>query len=112
MSADILRLKTGDPALIAEQQLAADGARFVVFSARIRPSKQVSPRPLALTGLDNTARYEITLRNRSSLSPLSRGDVALKSRPLRLSGQALMSQGINLPWALPETIQIIEGRRL
>jgi len=112
MHADILRLDSADAAVIAEQQLARDGARFVVFVAQLAASAQISPRPLRLTGLDPTARYRITRQNRASLSHLSRGAPALASRPLRLSGQALMQGGITLPWSFPQTIQILEGRRL
>ena len=50
--------------MIAEQLLANDGNRFVVFSGQADTSKQISPRPLRLTGLDGAAQYRVELINR------------------------------------------------
>ncbi len=111
-SADILRLDASDPAVIAEEQLAADGSRFVVFAGKTRSSAQIAPRPLHLTRLDPQARYEIWLRNRGSAKGLSRGALALKERSIRISGQALMHHGVTLPWSFPNTIWVLEGHRL
>ena len=57
--ADILRLDSPDPAVIAEQQLAPDGSQFVVFAGQAAPSAQIAPRPLALTRLQPGARYRL-----------------------------------------------------
>lgn len=81
MQADILRLDSADPAVIAEQQLAGDGARFVVFAGIATTSAQISQRPLHLTGLQADARYRVDLRNRDDAGPASRGEPALKSGP-------------------------------
>jgi alpha-galactosidase len=110
--ADILRLDSADPAVIAEEQLAQDGARFVVFAGKADSSAQILPRPLRLTQLDPAARYRITLRNRADAVRLSRGTPALKAADLVLTGQYLMSQGINLPWSFPLTMWVIEGEKL
>lgn len=110
--ADILRLDSADPAVIAEQQLAQDGARFVVFAGQIASSDQVLPRPLRLTGLDAHARYRVSLCNRADPNPASRTGVALSTGPLELSGQALMAQGLQVPKGFPQTIWVIEGERL
>ena len=110
--ADILRLDHADPAVLAEMQLAQDGHRFVAFAGQRDSSDQILPRPLRLTGLDPLARYEIELINRGDTPALSRGDPALKSEPLTLSGTYLMDHGLTLPWTLPQTIRVIEGRRL
>ena len=111
-TADILRLDSADPAVIAEQQQATDGARFVVFAGKAATSAQFSPRPLRLTALDPQARYRITLANRDEAVALSRGDAALKTRDLVLSGQYLMNHGVTLPWSFPERMWVIEGTRL
>lgn len=111
-SADILRLESADPAIIAEQQQAADGTRFVVFAGHAGTSTQIAPRPLRLTGLDPDATYTVDIANKDDLSTLSRGTPALKSGPLTLTGRTLMSQGIALPYAVPDSIWIIEGHRL
>ena len=110
--ADILRLDSADPAVIAEQQLAEDGGRFVVFAGKSATSVQIAPRPSRLTGLKPDAHYRIALINRGDAHPLSRGDQKLKSDPLILTGGALMQQGLALPWSFPETMWVIEGTRL
>jgi alpha-galactosidase len=112
MAADILRLDSSDPAVIAEQQLARDGHRFVVFSGRARTSDQIAPRPLRLTRLDPEARYQVSLLNRASVPSLSRERLALKEGPVILSGAALMHHGLTLPWSFPETMWVVEGERL
>lgn len=111
-NADILRLDAADPAVIAEQQLATDGSRFVIFAGKARTSAQIAPRPLTLTRLDPDAHYRISLRNRGSASALSRGKLALKERSIDLTGTALMHQGLTLPWSFPESIWVLEGHRL
>ncbi|SFR43814.1 alpha-galactosidase [Yoonia tamlensis] len=110
--ADILRLDSADPAVTAEQQLAADGARFVVFAGKSTTSRQIAPRPLPLTGLDPAAFYRISLKNRAEISTLSRGTTALKDQTLELSGAYLMRHGITLPWSFPERMWVVEGTRL
>jgi alpha-galactosidase len=111
-TADILMLDSLDPSIIAEKQLARDGARFVVFAGRTDLSDQIAPRPLRLTGLDPDARYRVTLRNRDDAPPLSRGSLALKEGPVVQSGQALMCHGLALPWSLPASMWVLEGERL
>ncbi|WP_298917443.1 alpha-galactosidase [uncultured Roseobacter sp.] len=111
-AADILRLDASDPSVIAEQQQARDGSRFVVFAGKSATSPQIAPRPLRLTRLDPAARYEVSLRNRASASALSRGRLALKDGQVVLTGAALMNNGLTLPWSFPESMWVLEGRRL
>ncbi len=111
-TADILRLDSADPAVIAEQQQAADGSRFVVFAGKAATSTQIAPRPLRLTALDSAASYRVNLTNGSELVRQSRGIPALKDGPLTLSGQYLMQYGLTLPWSYPETMWVIEGTRV
>lgn len=108
-TADILRLDSPDPAVIAEQQQDPSGARFVVFAGKAATSSQISPRPLRLTALDPAAMYEITLANRDEVIALSRGTTALKERDLVLSGTYLMTHGVTLPWSFPERMWVVEG---
>ncbi|MEZ5779820.1 MAG: alpha-galactosidase [Paracoccaceae bacterium] len=110
--ADILRLDSADPAVIAEQQLSETGERFVVFAGRAAASDQIAPRPLQLTRLLPGARYRIELLNRADAPGLSRGDQILKSGPVELSGQYLMNHGLTLPWSFPDRMWVIEGQRL
>ena len=111
-TADILRLDSADPAVIAEQQLAREKDRFVVFAGKAATSAQISPRPLRLTGLEPSATYQINLINRNTLHHLSRGTTALKDDALELSGAYLMHHGVTLPWSFPERMWVLEGRRL
>ncbi|MEM6275698.1 MAG: alpha-galactosidase [Pseudomonadota bacterium] len=110
--ADILRLDSADPAVIAEQQQAADGSRFVVFAGAQDTSEQIAPRPLKLTRLDADARYTVRLVNRASTSSLSRGTPILKGEDIEVSGAWLMGQGLTLPCPAPCTMWVLEGERL
>jgi alpha-galactosidase len=110
--ADILRLDSPDPAVIAEQQMAETGDRFVVFAGKAGTSAQIAPRPLRLTRLEANARYRIELINRNNASLLSRGTPALKDGPLEVSGTYLMNHGLTLPWSFPETMWVVEGHKL
>ena len=110
--ADILRLDSADPAVIAEQQLARDKDRFVVFAGKAATSAQIAPRPLRLTGLEPDGMYRIDLINRNTLHHLSRGTTALKEDVLVLSGAYLMHHGVTLPWSFPERMWVLEGTRL
>jgi alpha-galactosidase len=110
--ADILRLDSADPAVIAEQQLAQNGDRFVVFAAKAATSAQISPRPLRLTGLDAKATYGISLANRTSAPTLSRGNQILKSSEIEVSGTYLMHNGLTLPWTFPDRMWVVEGCRI
>jgi alpha-galactosidase len=70
------------------------------------------PRPLCLTGLDSAASYRLWLANAEQAHHLSRGQPAIKSGDVTLSGTFLMTHGLSLPWAFPETMWVIEGHRI
>ncbi len=112
MAGHIHRLDAADPAVTAEMQIAADGARFVVFAGQSGTSAQILPRALRLTGLNPDARYRVSLRNAADASRQSRGPNALKTGPLVLTGRALMGQGLILPAAWPATMWVVEGECL
>lgn len=109
MAGDIWRLDRPAGSL-AEMQLAADGSRLVVFAVQIDTPVAVQPPPLRLTGLDLAAAYRLTMLDHPA--GLSRGATALSRGPLTLPGAALMSQGLALPPAFPQTVAVIEGTRL
>jgi alpha-galactosidase len=111
MRADILRLDSADPSVIAEQQLAEDGGRFVVFAGHADTSPQIAPRPLRLTRLAPEAMYRVHLVNRADAPGLSRGTPLLKAGDATLSGQYLMTHGLTLPWHFPGTMWVVEGVR-
>lgn len=107
--ADILRLDSSDEAVIAEQHLAQSGGQFVVFAGKAETSSQISPRPLRLTRLSPHKNYTIELLNRGDAPALSRGDQAIKTETMTLSGAYLMSHGLTLPWSFPETMWVVKG---
>jgi alpha-galactosidase len=111
-TADILRLDSADPAVMAEQQLARDKDRFVVFAGKAATSAQIAPRPLRLTALDPDATYRINLINRDSAPRLSRGNPILKSQAVEVTGTYLMRHGVTLPWSFPERMWVLEGEKL
>lgn len=112
MQADILRLDSADPSVIAEMQLAADGAQFVMFAGKAASGVQNMPRPLRLTGLEADALYEVELVNRDEANHLSRISIPLKEGPMVLTGQQLMQQGLILPWSFPDRVWVVEGTRV
>ena len=112
MAGTIHRLDVADPAVTAEMQISVDAARFVVFAGQSEASAQILPRPLRLAGLDPQARYRVTLINAADRPRQSRGQTALKSGPLVLTGRALMGQGLLLPVAWPATMWVVQGERL
>lgn len=112
MRADILRIDSSDPTVVAELHLAEDGAQFLLAAGIAGMSRQILPRPLVLNGLDPAARYELRLLNPEDAPPQSRGLAALQQGPLVLTGRALMTAGLRLPVAWPSTLWMVEGRRI
>lgn len=84
MAGTILRLDSSDPAVIAELQLA-EAERACGFRGAGRNLGADPARPLRLAGLDPSAKYRITLRNRASAPRQSRGPNALKTQSLTLT---------------------------
>ncbi|WP_147127235.1 alpha-galactosidase [Shimia ponticola] len=113
-SADILRLDSPDPAVIAEQQMSTDASRFVAFIGKADTSAQILPRPIRMTRLDPAATYAVRLVNRNNVAPttVSRAQQILKTDEIRVSGAYLMSQGVTLPWTFPCQMWVLEGERL
>ena len=110
--ADILRLDSADPAIIAEQQMAEDGSRFVAFAGSAATSNQIAPRPLRLTNLHGPGTYKVRLLNRGTAPALSRGEPLLKQEELIVSGTYLMHHGVVVPWNFPNRMWVIEGERV
>ena len=108
-TADILRLDSSDPAVFAELQLERGGGQFVLFAGKAETSAQIAPRPLRLTRLSEDRNYRIDLVNHADAPALSRGDQAIKSDPLTVSGAYLMNHGLTLPWSFPETMWVVKG---
>ncbi|WP_259919492.1 alpha-galactosidase [Jannaschia sp. M317] len=112
LSADIHLLDSPDPSVLAEQQQHREGEQFVVFAGKAGTSAQIAPRPLRLTSLEPDARYRVELINRHNAPALSRGYPLLKEQAIEVSGTWLMHHGVTLPWNYPDTMWVLEGRRL
>ena len=110
--ADILRLDSPDPAVIGEQHLAEDGSRFVVFLGRAAAGAPIAPRPQPLTRLDPGARYRVRLVNGEEAPRLSRATPVIAGEAVEAPGAWLTGHGLTLPWSFPETMWVIEGKRL
>lgn len=110
LQADILRLDHQDSNILAEIHVTPDQKKFVLFVTILRESAQILPRPLKLSGLLDQGTYHISLVNKQDVPSLSRGNIDLKDRDLKVSGQILHQKGLNLPWSFPEHIWVIEGQ--
>ena len=114
-AADLYRLESNDPEVVAECFVDADASRFVLFRGQAGASAPIAARPFALAGLDASALYEIRLVNPEDVTPkLNRypANALLEGETLRLSGAALMNGALRAPNAFPATMMVFEGRRL
>ncbi len=109
------RIETDDPQVFAERFVAPDQTRFVVSCGQAGASAQIAMRPLVITGLDPDAIYDLRLvaptvipraLNQNDASGLASGGA------VQLSGAALAAGRLRLPNAFPETMTVIEGRRI
>ena len=110
--ADILRLDSSDAAVIGELHLAEDGSRFTVFLGRLEAGDPIAPRPQPLAGLDPDAVYRVRLVNVDDVPRLSRSTPMLGREAVDAPGAWLTGQGPTLPWSFPQTMWVLEGRRL
>lgn len=109
MSASILRLPCIDDSITAEIQINSKNDHFVVFAGQITSSELSSSVSLVLAGLDSRSMYNVSLINNQEIKSLSKSKKGLFTNKLRLSGQFLMTQGLQLPKAFPANMMVIEG---
>ena len=109
MSANILRLPCIDKTVIAEIQVNLQGDHFVVFAGQSSASELSSSVPLVLDGLDSKSMYNISVHNKKEIKSLGKSDEGLMNRNLMLSGQFLMTKGLQLPKMFPANMLVIEG---
>ncbi len=112
MDASILRLPCTDKSIIAEIQINTDTDHFVVFAGQNSTSEFSSPVPLVLAGLDSKSMYNISLFNKKEIKSLGKSNKGLLTKKLRLSGQFLMTQGLQLPKVFPANMMVIEGDKV
>ena len=109
MSANILRLPCIDKTVIAEIQVNLKGDHFVVFVGQSSASELSSSVPLVLAGLDSKSMYNISVHNKKEIKSLGKSDEGLMNKNLMLSGQFLMTKGLQLPKVFPANMLVIEG---
>ena len=109
MSANILRLPCIDKTVIAEIQVNLQGDHFVVFAGQSSASELSSSVPLVLAGLDSKSMYNISVHNKKEIKSLGKSDEGLMNKNLMLSGQFLMTKGLQLPKMFPANMLVIEG---
>ena len=109
MSANVLRLPCIDNSIVAEIQINSKDNHFVVFAGQNTASKLSSSVSLVLAGLDSESMYNVSLINKNEIKSLGKSKEGLMTNNLRLSGQFLMTQGIQLPKIFPANMMVIEG---
>ena len=109
VEASIFRLPSIDESVMAEIQVNASLDHFVVFAGQSISSKFSSPTPLLLEGLNPMTMYNVSLVNKKEINSLSKLEEGLLTKTLKLSGQFLMTQGIQLPKVFPANMLVIEG---
>ena len=108
-NANILRLPCIDKSVTAEIQINSIENHFVVFAGQNASSGFSSPVPLVLAGLDSMAMYNVSLHNKNHINSLGKSKGGLLQKTLKLSGQFLMSHGLQLPKVFPANMMVIEG---
>ena len=108
-NANILRLPCIDKSVTAEIQINSVENHFVVFAGQNASSGFSSPVPLVLAGLDSMAMYNVSLHNKNHINSLGKSKGGLLQKTLKLSGQFLMSHGLQLPKVFPANMMVIEG---
>ena len=109
MSANIFRLPCIVKTVIAEIQVNLQGDHFVVFAGQSSASELSSSVPLVLAGLDSKSMYNISVHNKKEIKSLGKSDEGLMNKNLMLSGQFLMTKGLQLPKVFPANMLVIEG---
>ncbi|MGP9818755.1 alpha-galactosidase [Salinarimonas sp. NSM] len=112
MPARRLRIDTDDPTRLAEIAIAPDRGRFALWLAQVATPGRSLPIRLRIPGLEQDARWRVSLADPHALSPLSRGAHPLASRAITLSGAALAGAGLAPPLQDPQSVLVLEGERL
>lgn len=107
------RLDTSDKSRLAHMVVAEEADRFILFDAHLDVAPRTASPALRLTGLDPDRAYRLVLENPQDIDPIVCRDYAsplANDDGLVLSGRALMTAGIVLPNALPDTVWIVAGQ--
>lgn len=108
------RLETADDHHLAHMVVDTSGGRFMLFLAVLDVEAKTAAAPLRLAGLAPNDRYTLRLRNAEDIDPVACRDYVsplADASGLSLTGATLMSAGIILPNALPDTMWIVTGEK-
>jgi alpha-galactosidase len=64
-----------------------------------------------LAGLESQSMYNISLLNKKEIKSLGKLQQGLMTKKLKLSGQYLMTKGLQLPKVFPANMMVIEGEK-
>ena len=109
------RLDTAQPEIVSKMVVSNDRSHFFVFSATVDVVKEEAVAPLKLSGIEKDQFYILRLVNVEDLSRSTQiaFESPLTSKDgLKLSGMALMQSGIILPACFPDTMLLVEGRKI
>ena len=88
---------------IAESYAVEKGGEIVLINSHISPYKQAS------YSNHNPTDDRKLLLNKKEIKSLGKSDEGLMNRNLMLSGQFLMTKGLQLPKVFPANMLVIEG---
>ena len=105
---DVVRLDHPDPAVLAHGVVSAERSEAVFALAQLRMSDHTAPARWVLAGLDPDRTYRLErLRGPGEVLGLTWEQPAWIDHPAQVSGQALMTTGIQPPLLLPESVLLI-----
>ena len=109
------RLEQNDKNVLSEINISKQQDRFILFSTQLDTSEHNSKRPLKLTGLIESAKYELKLLTTENFQTcINHNDYSfpLLEKKIILTGEILMKQGIYLPVSFPNSVWVIEGKAI
>ena len=107
-SGDVVRLDHPDPTIVAHGVVSGDRSEAVFSLAQLRMSSHSAPARMVLAGLDPARTYRLErLQGPGEVLGLTWEQPAWIDHPVQVSGQALMSVGLQPPLLLPESALLI-----
>lgn len=108
---DVVRLEHPDPATVAHGVVSPDRTEAVFSLAQLRTSDHSVPSRLVLAGLDPDRTYSLErLAGPGEVLGLTAEQPGWLARPVQISGDVLMTIGVQLPLLLPESVLLLHVR--
>ena len=109
------RLDATHESELSQLFVANDQSRFFLYSGTLDVPDNETTAPVRLTGLKPDARYQVSLLNPEDIDPLATRifDSPLFDKPgVEISGAALMQAGLILPFAMPDSLFLVQGTQI